>query len=265
MNFSITILDALIVLVIIVSAGYAAWRGFLWETLTIFEWVAAAFACLYFGPYLIPMARSMVEAPWLASVLAYAVVFLTVFIPLAFISHRFTETVKHSPIGPLDRAAGVAFGVVRGLVIVGLAYLAFTYFVPIRNQPGWVTRAELMPVVQTTADLLLSVVPDQSRDYASIPHHDEVRQAPARHDPVADLIHSDGRAAARDDGKPAKTDAMGELIRRNEAANSVPKTTREPVTPQTTPKTTATAKKSYGAGDRQALDKLIETGGNGTR
>jgi hypothetical protein len=28
------------------------------------------------------------------------------------------------------------------------------------------------------------------------------------------------------------------------------------------PKATAAAKKSYGADDRQALDKLIETGGN---
>ncbi len=112
---------------------------------------------------------------------------------------------------------------VRGLVIVGLAYLAFTYFVPIRNQPRWVTQAELMPVVQTTADLLLSVVPDQSRDYAVIPHHDEVRQAPPQgHDPVADLIHRNGYTAPkkRSHERPDP---------QNEASNSVPKTTREPV------------------------------------
>ena len=44
MSLSVTFLDCLIVLVIIISAGYAAWRGFLWETLSIFEWVAAAAA-----------------------------------------------------------------------------------------------------------------------------------------------------------------------------------------------------------------------------
>ena len=169
MSLSVTFLDCLIVLVIIVSAGYAAWRGFLWETLTIFEWVAAALACLYFGPYLIPMMRSLVNQPWLASVLAYAAVFLTVFIPLAFMSHRFSESVRNSPIGPLDRAAGVAFGVVRGLVIVGLAYLAFTYFVPIRQQPRWLTEAELLPMVQSTSQVLLSVVPDAPADYPLYP------------------------------------------------------------------------------------------------
>jgi membrane protein required for colicin V production len=246
MSLSVNFLDCLIVLVIVVSAGYAAWRGFLWETLTIFAWVAAAFGCLYFGPYLIPLTRSLVSAPWLASVLAYAAVFLAVFIPLAFMTARFSQSVKNSPIGPLDRAAGVAFGVVRGLVIVGLAYLAFTYFVAIRNQPGWLTEARLLPVVQTTAEILLSVVPDHAHDdYAIVPQHEIVRQAP----PPAFS------------NAPAGHDPMADLIRRNQAANSVPKTTREPVLH----KSAAKASKSYGAGDRQALDKLIETGGSSNR
>jgi uncharacterized membrane protein required for colicin V production len=248
MNLSVSFLDCLIVLIIIVSAGYAAWRGFLWETLTIFAWVAAAFGCLYFGPYIIPLTRSLVNEAWLASLLAYAAVFLVVFIPLAFMSHRFSESVKHSPIGPLDRAAGVAFGVVRGLVVVGLGYLAFTYFVPIRQQPRWVTEARLLPMVQSTSEVLLSVVPDHPRDTLFVPQHEIVRQAPSPVEPE--------RAAVAP--PPDSHDPMAELIRRNGAANSVPKTTREPVQPRTT----ATAKKSYGVGDRQALDKLIETGGD---
>src|ERR1700749_3457927 len=170
MNLSITTVDFLVVLVLLVSTGYAIWRGFLWETLTIFAWVAAAFACLYFGPYVIPLTRGMVDQPWLASLLAYAAVFLAVFIPFAFMSHRFSESVKHSPIGPLDRAAGVAFGVVRGLVVIGLAYLAFTYFVAIRNQPSWLSQARLLPMVQSTAEVLLSVVPNHPDDYAYLHH-----------------------------------------------------------------------------------------------
>ena len=242
MSLSVTFLDCLIVLIIVVSAGYAAWRGFLWETLTIFAWVAAAFACLYFGPYIIPLTRSLVQTEWLASLLAYAAVFLAVFIPLAFMTARFSASVRHSPIGPLDRAAGVAFGIVRGLVIVGLAYLAFTYFVPIRNQPHWVTEARLLPMVQSSADVLLSVVPDHPRDYTYVPKHEEdVRQAPppaTSHDPMADLI------------------------RKNEAANSVPKTTLKPAQAPMQHKTAAKATKAYGASDREALDKLVETGGN---
>jgi hypothetical protein len=51
---------------------------------------------------------------------------------------------------------------------------------------------------------------------------------------------------------------MADLIRKNETANRVPKTTREPVQQ----KSAAKAGKTYGATDRQALDNLVQTGGN---
>lgn len=250
MMLSVTFIDFLIVLIIVVSAGYAAWRGFVSETLTIFEWVAAALACLYIGPYLIPMMRSLFSQPWLASLLAYASVFLAVFIPFAFLSHRISQGVKNSPIGPLDRAAGVGFGILRGLVIVGLAYLAFTYFVPIREHPRWLTQAELLPMVQNTSEVLLSIVPNQPTDFAFIPSHREKPSAP-KNEP-----ESPQRAS-----NPPSHDPMAELIRANGDANRVSKATREPVQQ----KSAGTAQKSYGAADRKALDTLVETGGSGTR
>lgn len=248
MMLSVTFIDFLIVLIIVVSAGYAAWRGFVSETLTIFEWVAAALACLYIGPYLIPMMRSLFSQPWLASLLAYASVFLAVFIPFAFLSHRISQGVKNSPIGPLDRAAGVGFGILRGLAIVGLAYLAFTYFVPIRQHPRWLTQAELLPLVQNTSEVLLSIVPNQPTDFAFIPSHRERSSEKP--------VESPQRAS-----NPSSHDPMAELIRANGDANRVSKTTREPVQQ----KSAGTAQKSYGAADRKALDTLVETGGNRAR
>ena len=69
MNLSVTFIDCLIVLIVVVSAGYAAWRGFLWETLTIFAWVTASFGCLYFGPFILPLTKSLVSQGWLAGLL----------------------------------------------------------------------------------------------------------------------------------------------------------------------------------------------------
>ena len=263
MSLSVTFIDCLIVLVIVVSAAYAGWRGLIWETLTIFAWAAAAFACLYFGPYIIPLTRSLVSQGWLASLLAYASVFLAVFIPFAFMSHRFSQGVKNSPIGPLDRAAGVAFGVVRGLVIVALAYLAFTYFVPIRQQPGWITEAKLLPMVQSTADVMLSVVPAQPGSYAYVPQHEDIRQEMRQEaHPAAPRMEEN---AAAPPPAAVRHDPMAELIRKNEKANSVPKSTKEPikegVNEPVQQKSAAKGTKTYGASDRQALDKLVQTGG----
>jgi membrane protein required for colicin V production len=227
MTLPITMVDVLAGLVVLVSAGYAAWRGFLSEVLSVFAWASAAFATLYFGPWLIPLMRDVIATPWMASLAAYAGIFLLVLVPLSFMAHRFSESVKHSPIGPLDRALGIAFGVVRGLVIVGLAYMAFTYFVPIKQQPTVLTEARTLPIIQSSAEVLLSLAP--SRDYA------DFATAPAGHH-----------------------DELGDLIRRNEAANEAPE---DHV--QHKSMAAKRAQKGYGAKDRRALDNLLEATGNG--
>jgi membrane protein required for colicin V production len=236
MVLPITFVDVLALLVVLISCAYAAWRGFLSEVLSIFAWAAAAFATLYFGPWLIPLMRGVISTPWLASLAAYAGIFLVVLIPLSFIGHRFSETVKHSPIGPLDRALGIAFGVVRGLVIVGLAYLAFTYFVPIKEQPTALTQARSLPLIQSSAEVLLSLAPE--RDYADFA----------------------ATPPAKDKGR---RDVLGDLIRRNSEANEAQAT--DPAEGHVQHKSTSAtqATKGYGAKDRRALDTLLGATGNG--
>ena len=227
MTLPITMVDVLVGLVVLISAGYAAWRGFLSEVLSVFAWASAAFATLYFGPWLIPLMRGVIATPWIASLAAYAGIFLLVLIPLSFMAHRFSETVKHSPIGPLDRALGIAFGVVRGLVIVGLAYMAFTYFVPIKQQPIVLTQARSLPVIQSSAEVLLSLAP--GRNYA-----DFAKEPAGRHD------------------------ELGDLIRRNSDANKVSEDHVQHKSMAAKP-----MQKAYGAKDRRALDSLLEQTGNG--
>lgn len=157
---SFSFVDVLVVAVIVVSAIVAAYRGFVQESLSILAWAAAAFAALFFGPTVVPLLKGMVSG-WTAVILGYAGVFLVVVIPLSFVSYRFSENVRRSPVHTLDRSLGFAFGVVRGLVIVGIAYLAFSMFVPIPIQPAWITEARLLPVIQSTGEVLLALVPDQ--------------------------------------------------------------------------------------------------------
>jgi membrane protein required for colicin V production len=244
---SISAVDVIVVLLILLSAGYAAWKGFLSETLTIFDWAAAAFGCLYFGPYLIPMMRGLVSTAWIGSLLAYAVVFLIIFIPLSFLSHRFSETVKNSPIGPLDRALGIAFGVVRGLVAVGLVYLAYTYFVPVPEQPRWVKQAQTLPMIQATGDVILSLVPGRTRASFRAGSGGGVRED----DAIGNLIQGNDDANRV---RPAESGgSYGERERPPGAANP----------PQGSP--ARNAERGYGATDRRALDTLLQKDGGSGR
>jgi membrane protein required for colicin V production len=157
----VTIIDPIVLAVIFISAVYATYRGFVSETLSIFAWAAAAFATLFFGPKLAPLTHGLVSQPFLGILIGYALIFLVVLIPLSFVSFRFAESVKHSPVGTLDRVLGAVFGIVRGLVIIGLAYIAFTYMVSVKSQPEWIANARLLPVIQGSSEVLLSLVPEQ--------------------------------------------------------------------------------------------------------
>ena len=128
------------IIAVILSTVYAAIRGFVNETLSIFAWAAAAFATLYFAPAVAPYLRAHMSTPLVGNLVAYAGIFLAVLVPLSFISYRFSENVKNSPVGAADRALGIIFGVVRGLALTGIAYIVFSMFVPMRDQPHWIQR-----------------------------------------------------------------------------------------------------------------------------
>jgi len=163
MSLAFSFVDLLVVLVILGSAAYATWRGFVSETLSIFAWATAALASLYLGPWVARMAHALISTAWIATLVGYGAVFVVVFIPLSFASHRFSESVKRSMVGPLDRALGATFGIVRGLAILGIAYLIFTAFVPIRSQPGWMTEARTLPLIQSSSEVLLVLIPARDR------------------------------------------------------------------------------------------------------
>jgi membrane protein required for colicin V production len=207
----ITGVDVVIGLAILVSAFYAAYRGLIRETLSIFAWAIAAYGSLLLYPLSQSLLAERIEPSWLAGAAALLGVFLIILIPLSFASHRFSQKVDKTAIGPVDRTLGFVFGVGRGLVIVALAYIVFSNFVSVGQQPGWMKRARLLPVIQGTSEVLLTLVPENN--------------ALRRHN-----------VAAEDAASPPKsrTSAAGRGNNKQQG---------------------------YGADERRALDRLIETTG----
>ena len=154
--------DVAVVAVVVVSTILAVARGFVRETLSILAWAAAALATLYFGPHLATFLAARISTPLLGPVLAFAGIFLLVLIPLSFISYRLSERVRNSPVGTLDRSLGVPFGIVRGLALIGIVYLAISLVIPVRAQPAWLSQARLLPVMQKSSDVILSLVPTRT-------------------------------------------------------------------------------------------------------
>ena len=225
MIMEIQFLDVVVVLAIIVSTAYATYRGFVDESLSIVSWVAEALAMLYFGPMVARMLRHVMSPDWLGWIVGYASVFLVVVIPLSFMTFRLSRNVKKSQVGPLDGSLGAAYGVVRGLAIIGVIYLIFSAIVPIPLQPGWVARARLLPLIRGSAEVIASLMPDR--------HLESPAPPPS---PKAAVVPPENKVT------PAPTH----------------KTAAKPVKPAKKTAAKKHVKKTYGVKDRHALEKLIE-------
>ena len=190
-QLSVTAIDILVAVVILVSAGYAAFRGLVHETFAVLEWVAAAYVALRFTPLLQPLLQGYVSPPWLEWIAVFAGTFLVVLIPLSILSRRLSEVVKKSEVGPIDHTFGLIYGVGRGLVIVGLAYIAFAALVPAENHPDMLTKARLFPLIRNTSDVLRSLTPLES-NVVPAPAH---ASSPAPQSAAAKTYGADDRGA----------------------------------------------------------------------
>ena len=159
------VLDVILLAVMLISALLAMVRGFMREVLSIASWAAAAVATLYF-PQAADSGREGVphhERYRRAGVIGRRHFFGTLIV-VAVITIKISDTVLDSRIGALDRTLGFLFGLGRGLVIVVVAFLFFTWLVPDRSQPEWVNEGEIACVVlKKTGEWIVSMLPETRR------------------------------------------------------------------------------------------------------
>src|ERR1700738_1864198 len=156
----ITILDLILLAVMLISGLLAMVRGFMREILSIAAWGAAALVPLYAYAKLLPTAKTYFNNDTVASVVVVAGVFVATLIVVSIITVRISDMILDSRIGALDRTLGFLFGLARGLLIVVVAFLFFSWLVPDKQRPDWVTGAKSRVVLQASGDWLLTFLPD---------------------------------------------------------------------------------------------------------
>jgi membrane protein required for colicin V production len=156
----ITLLDVFLLVVMLVSGLLAMIRGFMREVLSIAAWAAAAAATLYAYSRLLPYAKQYFNNDIVAAAITIGGVFLLTLLIVSVITVRLSDMVLDSRIGALDRTLGFLFGLARGLMIVVVAFLFFSWLVPDRSQPDWVKSAKSKVVLQGTGQWLMSMLPD---------------------------------------------------------------------------------------------------------
>jgi membrane protein required for colicin V production len=151
-------------LVLLVSISVGWFRGGTREVAGVAAIVVAAVVSLLALHLTGPIARGAIHTPWLANITAILAVFGAVYILLRVGASALSRRLQQSKsLGTLDRAIGAGFGLVRALVILGLANLVLNAVTPPEKLPTWISGAMLYPATSVSADALRAFAPQGAK------------------------------------------------------------------------------------------------------
>ncbi len=150
--------DYIILAAILLSAIAGFIRGFLKEICALITWIVAVWAAWRFGALLEPYMGGILRQPPFGLWAGRGVVFLGVLICGTIITALVNYFARLSIFSGLDRFLGTLLGLLRGLVVVGLA-LMLGQNLKLDSETWWqrsVVARELLPV----AGILRSIAGD---------------------------------------------------------------------------------------------------------
>ena len=158
-----TTVDWVLAAVLAFSMLLGAWRGLVYEVLSVLGWAASFYAAQYFAPTV---------AGWLplhssSDAVRYAAAFVLVFVAAVFAAGLLAFLLKKlvAAIGlrPVDRTMGAAFGLVRGVILL-LAAAVVISMTALKDSAWW-QESIGAPVLSATLKGLKPVLPEQFAKY----------------------------------------------------------------------------------------------------
>ncbi len=156
------LLDLALIAIMVISALFAVMRGFTREVLSLASWIVSALAAYWAvtTPEIYGIARQYVADENLARAATGGVVFLVMLIITSYITVRIGDMVVDSAIGAFDRTLGLLYGLVRGLLLVVIAYMFYVWLVPVNKHEPWVLKARTLPLIRATAEVVNGFLPE---------------------------------------------------------------------------------------------------------
>ncbi len=142
-----TWLDYGVILVVVVSLIWGAWRGLVREIISILGWIIAFLAAnLFAGPLGETMPDS-IPSPELRLLIAFLAVFIGALAVATLLGLVLSKIVHAIGLGGLDRTLGSLFGIARGALIV-LAFALLAGLTALPRQPLWRDSVAGAPLAQ---------------------------------------------------------------------------------------------------------------------
>ena len=157
------VLDWVFGAVLLVSFLVGAWRGLVFEVLSLITWVAAFILAQWFAPdvaQMLPMSGA-------GEAVRYAAGFVLTFVAAVFAGGLVAVLVKKlisvAGLAPADRMLGAVFGLVRGVVVL-LALTVVVAMTPLKKSLWW-TESICSGVLSAAIKGLKPVLPQEFGKY----------------------------------------------------------------------------------------------------
>ena len=156
-------IDWILVAVLAASMLLGAWRGLVYEVLSVMGWIAAFVLAQWFAPDVaekLPMQNS-------GETLRYAAAFVLVFIVSVFVAGLISALMKKiiSVVGlrPVDRILGATFGLFRGLILL-LAFSVVVHTTAL-HESDWRLESQGGPMLMNLLKGLRPMLPEKFGAY----------------------------------------------------------------------------------------------------
>lgn len=135
--------DIVMLIVVGASAVLGLFRGLVREVVSLAIWASAFFLALLFGPLLADEMQFNVSAG-VKGALGFAAIFVVVLVAGAFLQKMLGVMVEATGLTGTDRTLGLAFGAVRGAIMLIVALVALR---PFAEERAWWAESTVAPIL----------------------------------------------------------------------------------------------------------------------
>ena len=154
--------DVIILVLILISALFAFFRGFSQELLSISVWIISFFGSYAYGNNFINFFNRVINNILISTGISYTLVFLIIFVIFSFFTRKFSIYIKDSYVGLIDKSLGFIFGILRGYIIVGLCFFCFDYFYQ-GKKFEFIDNSKIIPVIKITNNEIFRILKIDSK------------------------------------------------------------------------------------------------------
>ena len=174
-----TLFDGGVAAILFISAVLAYSRGFVREVLSIAGWIGAGIVAFYFSPKVVPLVQ---EIPVLNDIIgdncelgilaAFAGVFAIALVVIALFTPLVSGAVQKSALGSLDGGLGFLFGLVRGVLLIVVALVAYDFFIAGGEGFPVIEDSKTLVILAEQQESMKEYIPTDIPDWLIEPYND---------------------------------------------------------------------------------------------